>query len=90
MPDLITGSVEEYETLARTLSRSPQRLAEIRGRLQDNRTKMPLFDTPRFAKGIEAAFDAMWERYRRGLAPDHIQISDQEACPIPGNNRGFQ
>jgi protein O-GlcNAc transferase len=34
-----------------------------------------LFDTGLFTGHIEAAYAAMSERYRAGLAPDHIEIS---------------
>ena len=33
-----------------------------------------LFDTPRMARDVERAFDAMVERSRQGLAPDHIVL----------------
>jgi protein O-GlcNAc transferase len=75
LPELVTRSVEEYEACALVLATSPQRLLELRRRLHGNRTGMPLFDTPLFAGRIEAAFEAMWDRHRRGLAPDHIQVS---------------
>ena len=77
LPELVTHSVEDYEALALALATDPQRLAELRGRLQANRKTMPLFDSPRFARRIEAAYEAMWDRHRRGLAPDHIRIEDR-------------
>jgi predicted O-linked N-acetylglucosamine transferase (SPINDLY family) len=76
LPELVTHSVEAYEALATTLATSPQRLAELRGRLQANRKTMPLFDSTQFARRIEAAYEAMWDRHQRGLAPDHIRIGD--------------
>jgi hypothetical protein len=33
-----------------------------------------LFDTKLFTKHIEAAYTAMYERHKAGLAPDHIII----------------
>ena len=75
LPDLITGSVAEYEAVAKSLATSPQRLVELRGRLQRNRSQMALFDTPRSARSLEAAFHAMWDRWSRGLAPDHLSVS---------------
>ena len=77
LPELVTHSVEDYEALALALATDPQRLAELRGRLQANRKTMPLFDSPLFARRIEAAYEAMWDRHRRGLAPDHIRIEDR-------------
>jgi protein O-GlcNAc transferase len=77
LPELVTRSVDEYEALALSLAASPQRLAELRGRLLANRKTMPLFDSPLFARRIEAAYEAMWDRHQRGLAPDHIRIGTE-------------
>ena len=76
LPELVTHTVEAYEALALALATSPERLSELRGRLQMNRKTMPLFDSSLFARRIEAAYEAMWDRHQRGLAPDHIRISD--------------
>jgi len=35
---------------------------------------MPLFNTELFTNHIESAFEAMYERYRKGLPPDHIYL----------------
>jgi len=78
LPELVTHSVDEYEALALSLATSPQRLAELRGRLQANRKIMPLFDSALYARRMEAAYEAMWDRHRRGLAPDHIRIGDAD------------
>jgi predicted O-linked N-acetylglucosamine transferase (SPINDLY family) len=77
LPELVTRSVEAYESLALALAASPQRLAGLRERLRVQRTTMPLFDSPLFARRIESAYEAMWDRHRRGLAPDHIRIGAQ-------------
>lgn len=77
LPELVTRSTEEYEACALSLATGPRQLGELRSRLRSNRTKMPLFDTPRFAKQIEAAFRAMSDRHRLGLTPDHIHIADE-------------
>ncbi len=39
-----------------------------------NRLTTPLFDTKLFTQHIEAAYAAMVERHRAGLAPDHIAV----------------
>jgi protein O-GlcNAc transferase len=75
LPELVTRSVESYEALALSLATSPAKLAALRRRLHRNRTETPLFDTPLFAKRIEAAFEAMWDRHRLGLPPDHIHVA---------------
>ncbi|MDO9404420.1 MAG: tetratricopeptide repeat protein [Polaromonas sp.] len=77
LPELVASSEAQYEAVALALAWSPRQLAGIRERLRVNRTAMPLFDTPRYARNIEAAFEAMCERYRQGLPPDHIVVTEQ-------------
>ena len=74
LPELITRTQEEYEALAVDLASNRQRLNEIRQKLENNRLTAPLFDTPLFARHIEAAYTTMYERYRAGLPPDHVYV----------------
>jgi predicted O-linked N-acetylglucosamine transferase (SPINDLY family) len=74
LPELITTTLEDYERLAIELAANPDRLAEIRRKLSDNRLTSPAFDTRLFTRQLEAAFRAMVERQRAGLAPSHIAI----------------
>jgi protein O-GlcNAc transferase len=74
LPELITTSQAEYEALAIELALNPQKLAEIKLKLANNRLTTPLFDTPLFAKNLEAAYLQMYERYQADLQPDHIEI----------------
>ncbi len=66
--------MEDYERLALELAANPEKLAGIKRKLAQNRLTTPLFDTKLFAKNIEAAYIAMHERHRAGLAPDHIVV----------------
>ena len=74
LPELITTSLEEYERLAIELATNPEKLAGIKRKLAGNRLTTPLFDTKLFTKHIEAAYTAMVERHKAGLAPDHILV----------------
>jgi predicted O-linked N-acetylglucosamine transferase (SPINDLY family) len=74
LPELITRSHEEYETLAIELASNAPRLAEIRTRLAKNRLTHPLFDMARFTHHIEEAYKKVYERYQAGLPPEHIDI----------------
>jgi predicted O-linked N-acetylglucosamine transferase (SPINDLY family) len=76
LPELITETPERYEQLAIALAMHPEKLRAIRSRLAENRSTAPLFDTPLFTGHIEAAYTAMYERYRAELAPDHILVSN--------------
>jgi predicted O-linked N-acetylglucosamine transferase (SPINDLY family) len=69
LPELITHSLEDYESLALRLATEPAALAAISARLQANRETLPLFQTDRFRRHIEAAYIAMHERSQRGAAP---------------------
>jgi predicted O-linked N-acetylglucosamine transferase (SPINDLY family) len=73
-PELITSTQQRYEQLAIELASNPDRLAEIRAKIQDNRLTSPLFDTPRFARNLEAAYAAIHDRYQAGLSPDHLRL----------------
>ena len=78
LPELITGSLAEYETLALQLARDPQRLAALRQRLARNRTTGPLFDTARFTRHMESAYLTMWERAERGERPQAFVVNPIE------------
>jgi predicted O-linked N-acetylglucosamine transferase (SPINDLY family) len=75
LAELITKSPEEYESLAIDLGKNPEKLAEVKARLTVNILTMPLFNTPLFAKNIEAAYTKMYERYQADLPPDHFFVS---------------
>lgn len=74
LPELITTSLEDYETLALKLAREPLLLASIKAKLARNREAAPLFDTALFTRHIEAAYTAMWQRYQRGEPPGAIAV----------------
>ena len=76
LPELITRSISEYETLAVRLASNPDERHEIIGKLAKNRLTEPLFDTPRFAKNLEKAFQEMWEIRCTGTSPQQIEILD--------------
>ncbi|WGS22666.1 MULTISPECIES: tetratricopeptide repeat protein [unclassified Bradyrhizobium] len=72
LPELITRTSEEYESLAVQLATNPDRPASIRAKLASGRATAPLFDTESYANHIEAAYRSMYDRYQAGLLPDHI------------------
>jgi predicted O-linked N-acetylglucosamine transferase (SPINDLY family) len=78
LPELITYSLEQYEALALHLALHPKELMELRGRLAKNRLTAPLFDTPRFTRHLERAFELMWERFLKGEPPSQIEVPPLE------------
>jgi protein O-GlcNAc transferase len=59
LPELVTVSPAKYEELALELATNPALLKATREKLARNRTTTPLFDSERFRKNIEAAYEAM-------------------------------
>jgi protein O-GlcNAc transferase len=74
LAELVTGSLEEYATLAVELAQSPGRLGELRATLTSNREALPLFDTPRFCRHLEAAYRRMWLIHQQGRAPEAFGV----------------
>jgi predicted O-linked N-acetylglucosamine transferase (SPINDLY family) len=74
LPELVTGSLEAYEALATTLTTGRAMLADVKTRLARNRSPYPLFDTERFRRHIEAAYETMWERCQRGEPPSGFTV----------------
>jgi predicted O-linked N-acetylglucosamine transferase (SPINDLY family) len=72
LPELITPNLEAYEEMALELAMNPERLARFKEKLAANRLTCPLFDTERFARAIESAYQTMWMRHRLGLPPEHM------------------
>ena len=75
LPELVTDTLAAYEALALALARDPGRLAALRRTLAANRLTAPLFDTPRFARHVEAAFDRMWALFAAGEAPQPFAVA---------------
>ena len=62
LPELVTHSTKEYESLALALARDPARMKTLRDRLATNRATAPLFDTARFTRNLEAVYLALLEK----------------------------
>jgi predicted O-linked N-acetylglucosamine transferase (SPINDLY family) len=59
MPELVTVRPDAYEALALELATNTTLLNATRDKLQRNRLTAPLYDSTRFRKNIEAAYEAM-------------------------------
>jgi protein O-GlcNAc transferase len=75
LPELITQSMTDYETLALKLATTPDLLGDFRSRLARNRLTSPLFDTDRFCSHIESAYTTMYERCSRGQSPQSFNVN---------------
>ena len=70
LEELIASSVPEYESLALRLARDRSKLDALRRHLREEREKLPLFDSPRFTRALEAAYRRMWQRSADGKPPE--------------------
>jgi len=75
MPELITTTPQEYRDLAVSLASNPQRLCEIKEKVERNRLTTALFDPVTNTKYIEAAYLEMYARQQEELKPAHIEIN---------------
>jgi predicted O-linked N-acetylglucosamine transferase (SPINDLY family) len=74
LPELITTTQEQYESLAIQLATNPEKLKIIKDKLVNNLPTAPLYDTPLFTRQLESAYLTMYDRYQQGLDPDYIYV----------------
>jgi predicted O-linked N-acetylglucosamine transferase (SPINDLY family) len=72
--ELIAHSAEEYEKISVDLALNRDRLQGIKEKLDANVQTPSLYDSERFTRDIEKAYELMYERYRNDLDPDHIVV----------------
>jgi predicted O-linked N-acetylglucosamine transferase (SPINDLY family) len=75
LPELVVPTLEAYVATAVALARDRDRLAALRRRLAANRHSEPLFQTERFARGVERAFAGMADRLRAGASPRGFDVA---------------
>jgi len=83
LPELITTSTADYETLAIMLATHPKQLDALKRKLAAHRLTHPLFDTALFSQHLEAAYQAMFARAQAGLAPAHIYVAAEPMSSRP-------
>jgi len=75
LPELIATSLADYEAIAFRLATDREVYTPIRDKLINNRLATPLFDTAKFTRGLEAAYELMWRRWCKGMRPERIDLS---------------
>lgn len=80
LPDLITGTIVNYEETALRLARNPAALIELRAKVQARRDESLFFNTASKTAHLEAAYQIMVGRHRGGLRPDGFVV------PLPATN----
>jgi len=74
LKDLITKNITTYENLILKLANDPKKLKNIRKKLNQNRFKMPLFDTKTYTKKLESSYTKIYKRYHEGKLPKNIIV----------------
>jgi predicted O-linked N-acetylglucosamine transferase (SPINDLY family) len=77
LPELVTQSAADFEKLAVTLAKDPAALKKLRDKLAANRDSCALFDTETFTRNLEAAYQAMWQRWLAGEKAAGFTVPDQ-------------
>jgi predicted O-linked N-acetylglucosamine transferase (SPINDLY family) len=63
LPELIGGMPEDFVRIAVDLAGDLPRLGDLRATLRGRMEASPLMDVEGFARGIEAAYRSMWQRW---------------------------
>ena len=81
LPELVTDTAADYETLALELARDPAKLAAVKGRVAANLATAPLFDTQRCARDIEAIYQRLCPRslHQPGAPGERLSA---HGCPV--------
>ena len=74
LPELITTTQEEYESLAISLAKIPVEIQKIKNKLAANLPASDLYNTQKFTRNIESAYRSMYQRYQNDLPTDHIYV----------------
>lgn len=72
--ELVANDADAFVDLAVSLASNPERMAAVKHKLGHNRLITPLFDTPRFTRHLERAYEMMADRARQNLPPATIDV----------------
>ena len=75
LPELVAENLADYEALALKLARDEHALAAVKAKLARNRQAFPPFDTDRFCRHLERAYETMRERCQRGEPPASFAVT---------------
>ena len=76
LPELITTTQNQYESLAIKLSTNSEEFTIIKSKLLNNLSIAPLYNTQLFTKHLELAYREMHRKYCKGIEPEDIYIED--------------
>ncbi len=77
LPELVATSLDAYESLILKLATRPDELAVIKRKLSAGRSPIPLFDTARYTRNLEAGLRAAFHLYADGKPFADIEVADE-------------
>jgi predicted O-linked N-acetylglucosamine transferase (SPINDLY family) len=77
LPELVAEDGDRYVDLCVELASNGERLRALRARIEASRATAALFDSRRYTRNLERAFQLIYERARQGLDPERIEVYDQ-------------
>lgn len=77
LPQWVAHSEQEYVDKACALTADPAALADLRANLRQRMKNSPLMDGKGFARGVEWAYAAMWDRFCRDESPSALTVPPQ-------------
>ena len=77
LEELITHDLVAYTNLIQHLLRQPERLSALRSRLAATIPTSPLFSGRAFARMLEDALAAIWQRHQQHLPPAPIAMIEE-------------
>ena len=80
VPELVTRTPQAYQELAIELAQNPEKLMQLKDKVQRNRLTTALFDSAANTQHIESAYLEMYKRYQESLEPEDFYIA------VPNSN----
>jgi len=74
LPELVTADLAQYAATALRLASDTDRLARLRAELRSRRELHPFFDTDRYRRVLESAYEIMAGRSAAGLPPASFAV----------------
>lgn len=78
LEELVVSSLAEYEEMACTLATDTNKLYEMRRHLESVRDNCAAFDTARWVRNVEKAYDTIWEMNEKGISAADVSVEDPD------------
>ena len=75
LPELITSTTKGYADRVIELANDGEMRAAIKQKIENNRSRAPLFDTAQFTRTLETAYTEIFRRHCAGEAPSLLDYS---------------